>query len=89
MSEDHRHVRRLNDGRILVSYSTQEPDGTLLDGSVTISPGDPAYASWCTEIIRRENYTNAHDDSRDYQPIDYENLAMYPEQPDEKERAPW
>ncbi|MEU7767216.1 hypothetical protein AB0B25_19065 [Nocardia sp. NPDC049190] len=79
MSDRHPLARRLDDGRILLRYSTQEPDGAKLDGSLAIGPEDPAYARWNAEITHWEHSTKRPDDSIDYQPIDYDNLPMFPE----------
>lgn len=79
MSEEHPLARRLDDGRILVRYFTQEPDGTMIDGAVAIGPDDPAYGSWDAEITRWEHGPQPLDDSINYEPIDYENFPLLPD----------
>ncbi|WP_159850328.1 hypothetical protein [Nocardia sp. CY41] len=74
MSEGHPLARRLDDGRILLRYFTQEPDGSMIHGSIAIGPDDPAYANWDTEITRWKHNPIPVDDSIDYEPIDYDNL---------------
>lgn len=83
MNGRHPLARRLDDGRILLRYSTQESDGTKIDGSVVIGPDDPAYGGWNAEITHWENSTDLPDDSINYQPIDYDSLSMFPEHPND------
>ncbi|MBF6207970.1 hypothetical protein IU483_28380 [Streptomyces gardneri] len=85
MSDRHPLARRLDDGHILLRYSTREPDGARIDGSVAIGPEDPRYASWNAEITRWE-HSEPLDDSIDYKPIDYENLSMFPDPPPNRRR---
>ncbi|MEV0105891.1 hypothetical protein AB0H42_06060 [Nocardia sp. NPDC050799] len=86
MSEEHPLARRLDDGRILVRYFGQEPDGDNVDGSVTIGPEDPAYRDWDAEIARWEQSPESLDDTIDYEPIDYENLDILPKlHPDDRD----
>lgn len=85
MSSRHPLARRLDDGRILLRYSTREPDGARIVGSVAIGPEDRAYAGWNAEITHWERSTDHIDDSVDYEPIDYENLPMFPERPDNRD----
>ncbi|ONM46743.1 hypothetical protein [Nocardia donostiensis] len=78
MSGEHPLARRLADGRILLRYYGQEPDGDIVDGSITIGPEDPKYHDWDAAITRWEHSPKPLDDSNDYEPIDYENLTILP-----------
>ncbi|WP_040841541.1 hypothetical protein [Nocardia brevicatena] len=79
MSEEHPLARRLDDGRILLRHFGQGLDGDIVDGSTIIGPEDPSYHDWDAEITRRERNPKPLDDTGDYEPIDYENLAILPD----------
>ncbi|MGW4095136.1 hypothetical protein [Nocardia sp. NPDC004750] len=81
MNTEHPLAQRLDDGRILVRYFTQEPGGAMIDGWVAIGPDDPAYPDWDIEITRWENTPNPLDDTDNYEPIDYRNLPLFPARP--------
>ncbi|GAA5104454.1 hypothetical protein [Nocardia iowensis] len=77
MTEDHPLARRLDDGRILLRFCATDPGGALVDGAIVIGPADPDFAHW-EAAIKRWVQRNPQPEPVEYEPIDYQNMQMFP-----------